>query len=90
MWVMYILIKVNQTVMSLNLCMIVERKQCSNIWMIVMQIFAASPSPSFYVKNNVVYILAICTYFPCKIEKFELEAVGVDNLGTGFCFQDSH
>ena len=54
-----------------------------------MQIFAASPSPSFYVKNNVVYILAICTYFPCKIEKFELEAVGVDNLGTGFCFQDS-
>ena len=44
----------------------------------------------FYVKNNVVYILAICTYFPCKIEKFELEAVGVDNLGTGFCFQDSH
>ena len=56
MWVVYILIKVNQTVMSLNLCMIVERKQCSNIWMIVMQIFAASPSPSFYVKNNVVYI----------------------------------
>ena len=44
----------------------------------------------FLCEKYVVYILAICTNFPSKIEKFELEAVGVDNLGTGFCFQDSH
>ena len=56
---------------------------------LVTQISAASPSPKFYLgksyvkKNNSVY-------FPCKIEKFELENVGVDILGTGFCFQGSH
>ena len=38
------------------------------------------------LKNNSVYFLAICTNFPCKIEKFELEVVGVGTLGTGFCF----
>ena len=39
------------------------------------------------LKNNRVYFLAICANFPCKIEKFELEVVGVGILGTGFCFQ---
>ena len=42
------------------------------------------------LKNNNVYFLAICVNFPCKIEKFELEVVGVGILGTGFCFQGSH
>ena len=48
----------------------------------VTQISAASPSANFhsgksYVKeNNSAYFLAICTNFPCKIEKFELEVVG--------------
>ena len=61
-----------------------------------MQISAASLSQNFhsgrsYVKkNNSVYFLAICANFPCKIEKFEVEVVGVGILGTGFCFQGSH
>ena len=47
----------------------------------VMQISAGSPSPNShsgksYVKKMSVYVLAICTNFPCKIEKFELEVVG--------------
>ena len=52
----------------------------------VMHIYATSPSPNFhsgksYVKkNNNVYFLAICVNFPCKIEKFELEVVGMGNL----------
>ena len=56
----------------------------------VTQIFAASPSLTFhsgksYVKkNNSVYFLAICANFPCKIEKFELEVVGMGFLGTGY------
>ena len=38
-----------------------------------------------------MYVFAkILTYFPCKIEKFELEVVGMGNLGTGFCSQGSH
>ena len=37
-------------------------------------------------KNNSVYFLAMCANLPCKIEQFELEAVGVGILGTGFCF----
>ena len=28
-------------------------------------------------KNNSAYFLTICANFPCKIEKFELEVVGV-------------
>ena len=47
-------------------------------------ISAASPSPNFhswkgYVKNITMfmYFLAICAKFLCKIEKFELEVVGV-------------
>ena len=51
----------------------------------VMQISAApspSPSPNFhlgksYVKKISVYFLTICTNFPCKIAKFELEVVGM-------------
>ena len=35
------------------------------------------------LKNNSVYFLAICANFPCKIEKFELEVVGV-----GILFRD--
>ena len=52
----------------------------------VMQISAASPSPNFcsrkiYVKkNNIVYFLAICANFPCKIEKVELEVVSMGIL----------
>ena len=62
----------------------------------VPQVSTASPSPNFhsgtsYVKkNNSVYFLAICVNFPCKVEKVELEVVGVDILGTRFCFQGSH
>ena len=55
----------------------------------LMYISAASPSPNFYsgkryVKNNSVYLLAICVNFPCKIEKFEFEVVGMGILGTDF------
>ena len=61
----------------------------------VTQISAILPSPNFhsekcYDKKMSVYFLGICTNFPCKIEKFELEVVGVCILGTGFCFQGSH
>ena len=35
------------------------------------------------LKNNSVYFLAICGNFPCKIQKFELEVVGICMLGTG-------
>ena len=57
----------------------------------VTQISAALPSPSFhsgksYVKKISAYFLAICANFPCTIEKFELEVVGVGILGTVFCF----
>ena len=45
---------------------------------------------TYVKKNNSVYFLAICANFPRKIEKFELEVVSVDILGTGFCFQGSH
>ena len=56
---------------------------------------AASPSPSFHsgkshVKKISVYFLAICASFPCKTEKFALEIIGMDILGTGVCFQGSH
>ena len=57
---------------------------------------AASPSPSFHSgkshvkKNNSVYFLAICASFPCKTEKFVLEIIGMDILGTGVRFQGSH
>ena len=43
-----------------------------------------------YVEKLSVYVLGICANFPCKIEKFELEVVGVAILGTGFCFQGNH
>ena len=61
----------------------------------VMQISAASPSPNFhsgksYVKKISVYFLAICVNFSSKIEKFELEVIGMGILGTGLCFQGSH
>ena len=39
------------------------------------------------LKNNSFYFLAICVNFPCKIEKLELEVVGMGILGTGFCFR---
>ena len=39
------------------------------------------------LKNNSVYFLAICGNFSSKIQKFELEVVGICMLGTGFCFQ---
>ena len=59
----------------------------------VKQISAASSYPNFhsrrsYVKKITAYFLAICANFPCKIEKFELENVGVSILGTEF--QGSH
>ena len=55
----------------------------------VTQISAASPSPNFhlgksYVKKITVYFLAICANFPCKIEKFQLEVVGVGILDFAF------
>ena len=61
----------------------------------VKQISAASPYPNFhsrksYFKKITVYFLAIRANFPCKIEKFELENLGVGILGTEFCFQGSH
>ena len=58
----------------------------------VTQISAALPSDSekSYVKKISVYFLAICANFPCKIESFESEVVGVGILETGFCFQGSH
>ena len=44
-----------------------------------------------YVKKITVYFLPICTNFSYKIEKFELEVVGMGILWTGFfCFQGSH
>ena len=54
-----------------------------------MQISAASPSPNFHSRNSHVkkisaYILAICANFPCKIETFELEVVGVEQ-DFAFC-----
>ena len=60
-----------------------------------MKISAASPSLNFhsgksYVKKISVYFLAIYANFPCKIEKFKLDGVGVSILGTGFCFHVSH
>ena len=47
-----------------------------------MQISAASLSLNFYSGKS--YFLAICANFPCKIEEFELEVVGVGILGTEF------
>ena len=49
------------------------------------------PSPNFhpgksYLVKMSAYFLAMCANLPCKIEKFELEAVGVGILGTGFFF----
>ena len=38
-------------------------------------------------KNISIYFLAICVNFPCKIEKFELEVVGIGILATGFAFR---
>ena len=60
----------------------------------VTQISAASSSPNFHSRKSYVKkitkftFLAICANFPCKIEKFELENVGI--LGTGYCLQGSH
>ena len=56
-----------------------------------VQIYAALSSLNFssdksYVKKVSVYFLAVCANFPCKIEKSELEVVGVGISGTGFCF----
>ena len=61
----------------------------------VTRIYAALPSPNFhsgksYIKKSSVYFLAICANFLCKVEKFELEVVGVGILGTGISFQGSH
>ena len=60
----------------------------------VMQFSAASPSTNFhsgsYVKKNKCLLFSDLHQLPCKIEKFELEVVGVGILGTGFCFQGSH
>ena len=42
------------------------------------------------ITNNSVHFLAICVNFPCKIEKFELEVVGVGILRVGYCFHGSH
>ena len=42
------------------------------------------------LKNNMAYFVTICANFPCKIEKFELEVVGVGILGTRSCCQGSH
>ena len=66
-----------------------------------MLISDASPSQNLhsgksYVKKIIlilvilIILLVICANVPCKIEKFELEFVGVGILGTGFCFQGSH
>ena len=60
----------------------------------ITQISAASPAPKFhsgksYVKKISVHFLAICVNVPCKIEKFELEVVGVSILETRFCYQGS-
>ena len=58
----------------------------------VTQISAALPFPNFhsgksYVKkNNSVWFLAICVNYSCKIEKFEVEVVGIGVLGTRFGF----
>ena len=57
----------------------------------VMQISAALSSPNFnseksYVKKITVYFLTICINFPCKIENFELEVVGVGK-GQNFVFR---
>ena len=49
----------------------------------IIQIFAASPSPNFhsgksYVKKIILFtFLAICANFQCKIQKFELEVLWV-------------
>ena len=61
----------------------------------VTQISAASLLPNFhsgksYVKKISVYFLAIDATSLCKIEKFELEVVGVGISETGYCFQGSH
>ena len=61
----------------------------------VTQISVALPSPNFhsgksYGKKIIVYFLAICADFSCKIEKFELEVAVEGILGTGFCFQSLH
>ena len=61
----------------------------------VTEISAASLSANFhsgksYVKNSSVYFLAIWVNFPSKIEKFELEVVGMGILGIRFCFNGSH
>ena len=61
----------------------------------VTQIFAGSASEIFIqgrvmFKKKTVYFLAVCVNLPCKIEKVELEGVGMDILWTGFCFQGSH
>ena len=50
-----------------------------------MQIPVAQSSSNFhlgssYAKKISFYFLAICANFPCTIEKYELEALGV-NLG---------
>ena len=37
------------------------------------------------LKKITAYFLAICANFLWKIEKFNLEGVGVGILGTGFC-----
>ena len=61
----------------------------------VKQISAASPYLNFhsrksYVKRITVHFLAVCANFPCKIERFELENIGVGILRTEFCFQGIH
>ena len=57
----------------------------------VMLISGASSSPNFHSGNNCIkkwqfLFLVICANFPGKIEKFELEVVGVGILGKGFGF----
>ena len=50
----------------------------------VMLISGASSSPNFHSEQFL--FLVICANFPCKIEKFELEVVGVSILGKEFGF----
>ena len=58
----------------------------------IIKISPALPSLNFHSeksyikKNKSVYFSAICANLPCKIDNFELEVVGVDILGSGYCF----
>ena len=52
-----------------------------------IHISAASTSPNFHSGKSyvrVIYFLAICANFPCKIERFALKIAGVGILRKGF------